>query len=70
MNLAYYERKCIRITLKSIIMHKNNINNSRTTSCKMDVSPPIKGVKLGEGLADVVLDDTPTSVQELDGKTV
>ena len=29
VNLAYYERKCIRITPKSIIMHKNIVNNSR-----------------------------------------
>jgi len=40
VNLAYYEKKGIRITPKSIIMHKNNINNSRKTSCKMDISTP------------------------------
>src|SRR3990170_3227033 len=31
VNLAYYERKGIRITPKSIIMHKNIMNNSRKT---------------------------------------
>ena len=36
--LAYYERKGIRITPKSIIMDKNIINNSKKTWCKMDVS--------------------------------
>ena len=38
VNLAYYERKGIRITPKSIITHKNIINNSRKTWCKMSVS--------------------------------
>ena len=33
-------REGIRITPKSIIMDKNIINNSKKTSCKMDVSSP------------------------------
>ena len=40
MYVVNYERKGIRITPKSIIMHKNIINNSRKTCCKIDVSTP------------------------------
>ena len=39
-NLAYYERKDIIITPQSVILIQNNINDSRKTWCKMDVSTP------------------------------